>query len=135
MTGVQTCALPIYDKALTHYYRRIAAGELAVQKGYFLSEEDRAFRHYILNISCQGQTFFDPAWAAILEEWTLPVLRDLAADGIVNFDERQVSITEAGRPFLRHVCKAFDLHLLRDERNRGDAELRCGKSAIFSRAI
>jgi oxygen-independent coproporphyrinogen-3 oxidase len=71
----------------------------------------------------------------VLAEWTFPVLRELAADGIVELDERQVSLTEAGRPFLRHVCKAFDLHLLRDERNRGGAELRCGKSAVFSRAI
>jgi oxygen-independent coproporphyrinogen-3 oxidase len=123
------------DKIFTHYYSRITAGHLAVQKGYFLSEEDRVFRQYILDIACQGCTIFDPAWSPVLAEWTFPVLRELAADGIVELDERQVSLTEAGRPFLRHVCKAFDLHLLRDERNRGGAELRCGKSAVFSRAI
>ncbi len=123
------------DKALTHYYRRIASGQLAVQKGYFLSEEDRVFRQSILDIACQGQTVFDPYWSAVLQEWTFPVLRELAADGIVEFNDRQVILTETGRPFLRNVCKAFDLHLLRDERSRGGAELRCGKSAVFSRAI
>ncbi|HTR29580.1 MAG TPA: oxygen-independent coproporphyrinogen III oxidase [Puia sp.] len=123
------------DKVLAHYYRRISAGQPAIQKNYFLSDEDRRFRQYILDIACQGQTIFDPSSAAMLEEWTFPVLRELAADGIVELDEKGVGLTEQGRPFLRHVCKAFDLHLLRDERNRGDAELRCGKSAIFSRAI
>lgn len=123
------------EKALAHYYRRIAAGQLAVHKGYFQTGEDRAFRQHILDIACQGHTILDPAWSDLLQELTLPVLQELAADGIVEIGEGQVWITEQGRPFLRHVCKAFDLHLLRDQRNRGNAELRCGKSAIFSRAI
>ncbi|HLX67021.1 MAG TPA: hypothetical protein VKR41_08485, partial [Puia sp.] len=123
------------DKVLALYYRRIAAGQLAIQKGYFLSEEDRVFRQYILDIACQGYTVFDPAWTSVLNEWTLPELRKLAVDGIVELNDRQVSLTETGRPFLRHVCKAFDLHLLRNERNHGGTELRCGKSAIFSRGI
>ena len=123
------------DKVLAHYYRRIAAGQLAVQKGHFLTDEDRVFRRHILDIACQGQTIFDTAWSAVLQEWTFPVLGELAVDGIVELDDEHVRLTEAGRPFLRHVCKAFDLHLLRDGRNRGGAELRCGRSAVFSRAI
>ena len=123
------------DKTLANYYRRIGTGELAVQKGYFLDEEDRVFRKHILDIACQGHTQVDPAWSELLEEWTFPVLRDLAADGIVRIEGSRISLADAGRPYLRHVCKAFDLHLLRDERLRGNTALRCGKSAIFSRAI
>ena len=41
-------------KALSEYYESIAKDEIPVQRGYFLSEEDRHFRHYILDISCLG---------------------------------------------------------------------------------
>ncbi|HEV3326207.1 MAG TPA: oxygen-independent coproporphyrinogen III oxidase [Puia sp.] len=123
------------DKAVAGYYRSIAEGELPVKKGYFLSTEDKVFRRHILDIACKGYTAFDAAWAAVLEEWTLPRLRDLATDGLVALDEKGVGLTEAGRPFLRHVCKAFDLHLLRSEWLRGDEGIRCGKSLQFSSAI
>jgi oxygen-independent coproporphyrinogen-3 oxidase len=118
------------DKTLTGYYRSVGEGELAVQKGFFLSPEDQVFRWHILDIACKGYTVFDSAWTAVLEEWTMPRLRELEADGLVDLGEKGVNLTEEGRPFLRHACKAFDLHLLRDERNRGDAAIRCGKSAL-----
>ncbi len=101
------------DKTLGGYYRSIGEGKLAVKKGYFLSEEDKEFRRHILDIACKGSTVLDPAWTPVLEEWTLPQLRELAADGLVIIDEASVAVTKAGRPFLRHICKAFDLHLLR----------------------
>ncbi len=50
------------------------------------------------------------------EEWTLPRLREMEKDELVFLDEKAVVLLEAGRPFLRQVCKAFDLHLLRNER-------------------
>lgn len=123
------------DKSLATYYRTIREGELAVKKGYFLNEEDKLFRRHVLDIACKGYTVFDQTWTAVLEEWTLPRLRALAADGLVALDEKGVCLTEAGWPFLRHVCKAFDLHLLRDERHRGDAVIRCGKSALSGEPV
>jgi oxygen-independent coproporphyrinogen-3 oxidase len=125
------------DKTLTGYYRSIREGGLAVCKGIFLSEEDRVFRRHILDIACKGYTLFEDRWSAVLEEWTLPALRELEKDGLVYLDEKGVNLTEMGRPFLRNICKAFDLHLLRDEKSRGDATIRCGKSALpkFSNAI
>ncbi len=117
------------DKTLGGYYQSIHDGALAVRKGYFLNEEDRIFRRHILDIACKGYTVFDPAWSAVLNEWTMPLLRDLERDGLVRIGETGVHLTKAGRPFLRQVCKAFDLHLLRDERARGEGIVCCGKSA------
>jgi oxygen-independent coproporphyrinogen-3 oxidase len=112
-------------KSLTEYYRTIAAGVPAIRKGYFLQEEDMVFRRHILDIACIGQTSLLPAWSTLLEEWTIPQLRALEQDGLVSLHENEVRLTEAGRPFLRHVCKAFDLHLLRSERARGNATGIC----------
>jgi oxygen-independent coproporphyrinogen-3 oxidase len=125
------------DKSLEGYYRSVRAGNSPVRRGYFLTDGDRVFRKHILDIACVGRTVLDATRAAIYEEWTFPVLRTLAADGLVAFDKDEVRLTEAGRPFLRHICKAFDLHLLFDERVHAD--IACGKSAIhkntFSKAI
>jgi oxygen-independent coproporphyrinogen-3 oxidase len=129
------------DKTLGGYYRTIREGALPVTRGYFLTDEDRIFRRHILDIACKGATEFGGSPMPLLKEWTLPRLRELEADGLVVLEQDRVSLTEKGRPFLRHVCKAFDLHLLRDEWMRGDAAIHCGRSAaggttpLFSNAI
>ena len=128
------------DKTLGGYYQSVRAGELAIRKGHFLNEEDRVFGRHILDIACKGFTVFEKSWSHVLEEWTLPRLRELEKDGLVYLDVKGVILLKAGQPFLRHVCKAFDLHLLRDEKARGEGIIRCGKSAsdqlpIFSNAI
>lgn len=99
-------------KSLREYYRSIASGKPAIRKGYFLTPEDRAFRQHILDIACKGRTTLDHTWETQLSEWTLPALRDLEEDGLVRVQGDEVSLTKEGQPFLRHVCKAFDLHLL-----------------------
>jgi len=105
-------------KSLQEYYRTIASGKHAIRKGYFLLEEDKAFKQHILDIACKGHTTLDRTWDAQLKEWTLPVLRDLEQDGLVRVAGDEVSLTKEGQPFLRHVCKAFDLHLLRGNLTR-----------------
>jgi len=47
-------------KTLHEYYESIEKNELPVFRGYFLNEEDIAFRKYILNIVCKGFTKIDP---------------------------------------------------------------------------
>jgi oxygen-independent coproporphyrinogen-3 oxidase len=126
------------NKKLADYYRVIRSGELAVTKGYFLSEDDQAFRGHILDIACKGHTAFGIAWKDILEEWTLPKLWELEKDGLLRMDSKGVWLTELGRPFLRHVCKAFDIHLLQDEWSRGNGAISCSRTAgapLFSNAI
>ncbi|HVS95610.1 MAG TPA: oxygen-independent coproporphyrinogen III oxidase [Puia sp.] len=118
------------DKRLSGYCRSVAAGNLPLTKGYFLTGEDLVFRRCILDIACKGATKFDPAVAALLKEWTLPRLLELEKDGLVVVDDAGVSLTTKGRPFLRLVCKAFDLHLLREERLRAGLPL-CGYSSAI----
>ncbi len=101
------------EKTLGGYYKSIHSGSLAVHKGYFLDREDALFRRYILNIACQGRTFLYDSHFAALEQWTLPMLRELQKDGLVNLDADCIEVTPIGRHFIRNICKAFDLHLLR----------------------
>ena len=102
-------------KTLHDYYQSVNNNEFAVSKGYFLNEEDSAFRQYILNISCNAKTSFYPQHKDLLQEYTFPELRKLEADGLIEFDETGLTVTGLGRNFIRNICKAFDLHLLRKE--------------------
>ena len=91
-----------------------------------LSEEDIAFKNYILDISCKGETSFKEENLAHLQAYTFPKLRALAEDGLVEWNEKGVSLTAQGHYFIRPVCSAFDLYL------QGGAS---GGKQIFSKAI
>ena len=101
------------DKTIHGYYQHINNNILPVQKGYFLSEEDTRFKKYILDLSCQSKTLLNPADAEPLKLYTFPALKKLEADKLIVWENDEVLITEKGRSFIRNICSAFDLHLLR----------------------
>ncbi|MFI5133654.1 MAG: oxygen-independent coproporphyrinogen III oxidase [Chitinophagales bacterium] len=102
-------------KNLHEYYEAINKGELPVYRGYFLTDEDVAFRKYILDISCRNATVFNPADLPILKEFTFPELAKLKNDGLIDWDENEITVTSTGRHFIRNICRAFDLYLLRNQ--------------------
>lgn len=115
------------EKTLHNYYQRISGNELAIAKGCYLNEEDIAFKSYIRNISCSGHTLLRPEDLPVLREFTFPELEELEKDGLVKWDENEVTITPAGKNFIRNICKAFDLFLLRKKTEN--------KNPLFSKAI
>jgi oxygen-independent coproporphyrinogen-3 oxidase len=102
-------------KSLHDYYEQVQKNELPVEKGYFLSREDEIFRKYIQDISCRGEAHFDASDLNLLKEYTFPELEKLEQDGLIRFNHKQVRVTELGRNFIRNICKAFDLHLLKQK--------------------
>jgi oxygen-independent coproporphyrinogen-3 oxidase len=115
------------EKALHNYYQLINNNQLALTKGYFMSDEDVAFREYILNISCMGYTALNAQHLPTLRKFTFHELEKLASDSLVEWSEQEVRVTPLGRNFIRNICKAFDLHLLRSEKE--------SESLLFSKAI
>lgn len=114
-------------KTLHDYYEAVNNGELAIRRGYFLSEEDVAFRKYILDISCKGTTVFNPADLSLLRMHTFPQLSELKKDGLIEYDDLMLKLTDKGHFFLRNICSAFDLHLKKDKIHSGQM--------LFSKAI
>ncbi len=113
-------------KSLHDYYKIIERGELPVEKGYFLTREDEIFRNYIQDISCRGKTYFNPRHLELLMEYTFPELAKLQSDGLVIYDKRQVLVTEQGKNFIRNICRAFDMHLLK--KKSGSESFRYSKA-------
>ena len=48
-----------------------------------------------------------------------PELEKLKADGLVEWNEKEVIVTSSGRHFLRNISSAFDLYL---QRNRQETK-------------
>ena len=42
-------------------------------------------------------------------------LAEMIQDGLVEVNEENIIVSEAGRPFVRNVCMAFDLRMLRNK--------------------
>jgi oxygen-independent coproporphyrinogen-3 oxidase len=114
-------------KTLHDYYMSVEKGELPVQRGYFLTDEDVAFRHYISDISCQGKTSFQKNHLPLLQEYSFPELRKLEEDNLVDWNEDSLMVTELGQHFIRNICRAFDLHLLKNQKKT--------ETPVFSKAI
>lgn len=103
------------DKTLHNYYASINEGKFAINRGFFLDEEDIVFRKYIKDISCKGFTTFHPEHLPLLKEFSFPQLELLAADGLVKYDDKQLELTPEGHYFIRNICAAFDLYLQKDK--------------------
>ncbi|MCU4161929.1 oxygen-independent coproporphyrinogen III oxidase [Acidiphilium sp. AL] len=98
------------------YLASIEKAGFAIARGLALTEEDGLRRAIIERIMCDlavdvarlaknaGVDFatFDDVW---------PKLESLAMDGLIRRDGSVISVTEAGRPFLRHVASCFDAYL------------------------
>jgi oxygen-independent coproporphyrinogen III oxidase len=115
------------SKTIHNYYNHIKNGRLAVEKGFFLSDEDVRFGRYILDISCRGTTKFLPEDMETINAYCVPALKKLEADELLTLTDKDVKITLLGKSFIRNICSAFDLYL---RRNKAGEEKK-----LFSKAI
>jgi oxygen-independent coproporphyrinogen-3 oxidase len=98
------------------YRDAIEAGTPPVARGLALTEDDRLRGAAIEQLMC----FLEVDLGAIAHGFEadprvfagdLATLEEMAADGLVEIDGWRVRVTEAGRPFLRTACAAFDSYL------------------------
>ena len=101
-------------KNLEDYYQMLEWDKLPIFKGHSLTNEDLIIRKHILNLMCQFKTnwgeesnYFNEIPEVIIN------LNELENDGLVIISSNGIQITEAGKPFVRNVCMAFDLLLKR----------------------
>ncbi|QSW89728.1 oxygen-independent coproporphyrinogen III oxidase [Flavobacterium endoglycinae] len=101
-------------KNLEDYYQILEWNQLPVVKGHILDEEDLIIRKHILNLTCELETSWnnETGYFEELPEVLLS-LKEIENDELIIIGENSIKITEAGRPFVRNICMAFDLHLKR----------------------
>ena len=96
------------------YYQMLEWNQLPILRGHLLTDEDLIIRKHILNLMCQFETswqdkamYFDEIPEVLLQ------LKEMENDGLVQFVNNGLKVTEAGKPFVRNICMAFDLRLKR----------------------
>ncbi|MEL6339822.1 MAG: oxygen-independent coproporphyrinogen III oxidase [Myxococcota bacterium] len=101
-------------KRLSSYTEAIESGGLATDFGYVRSAEDEARRTLIVQLMCRLKLDFDTlplleqSVALQVRKTHSETLEAFASHGLIKFTDRQLRVTERGRPFLRHVASCFD---------------------------
>jgi oxygen-independent coproporphyrinogen-3 oxidase len=101
-------------KNLEDYYQILEWDKLPVYRGHLLTDEDLIIRKHILNLMCQfetswhnNETYFKEIPQVLLQ------LREMENDGLLIFGEKSLKVTDVGKPYVRNICMAFDLRLIR----------------------
>ncbi len=110
----------VNDGDIKAYGEAIAAGEFATRRGIAVSVADKARRAIIERLMCDLRV--DVAATAALHGVDIsdlradyPRLADMVEDGLLVLEGDVVAVTEAGRPFVRSACAAFDRYLVEGE--------------------
>lgn len=103
-------------KSIEDYLQLIEWNALPLLRGHILSDEDLIIRRHILNLMCNFETSWDDSdWSKTHIPPILLSLQEMQSDGLIQISESSLRVTEAGKPFVRNVCMAFDLLLQRDK--------------------
>lgn len=101
-------------KTIEDYYQLLEWDKLPVVKGHILTEEDLIIRKHILNLMCNFETTWSEESGYFNEiPEVLVQLKEMENDGLLTIENQKINVTEAGKPFVRNICMAFDLHLKR----------------------
>lgn len=104
-------------KVLDRYYAELDAGRLPVERGIVLSDEDILRRTIIMRLMCDMELDFEHISRITgihFKRMFAPEMErmdEFLADGLVRLDDRRLSITDAGRLFVRNIAMMFDAHL------------------------
>ena len=106
------------SKDVASYYAAIAQQQLAVERGFVLSADDRLRAALISQLICH----FELDIAAFSQQWQLPsfwqyfdsalsLLKPFMEDGLVEVYAERIRVTDAGRLWVRSICACFDAYL------------------------
>ncbi len=102
------------EKTIEDYYTHLAEDQLPIFRGHVLTPEDLIIRRHILNLMCQFTTSWKDKSLDFPElPSVLASLEEMQDDGLLTIQDDTITVTEKGKPFVRNICMAFDLRLIR----------------------
>ncbi|MCB9335295.1 MAG: oxygen-independent coproporphyrinogen III oxidase [Flavobacteriales bacterium] len=103
-------------KTVEEYQEIVNQGKIPIFRGHLLNEEDLIIRQHILNIMCHFETSWENDKMKFPElPECIDRLREMEQDGLVILSEKGLKLPDQARPFVRNVCMAFDLRLIRNK--------------------
>ena len=101
-------------KGVEEYQHLVSNDLIPIFRGHILTNEDQVIRRHILNLMCRFRTSWNNTEERFeLLDQVLERLGEMESDGLVKIQPDSLEVTEQGRPFIRNICMAFDLHLHR----------------------
>jgi len=102
------------EKKIEDYYQILEWDKLPIFRGHLLTDEDLIIRKHILNLMCEFSTSWTDASTYFKEiPEVLIQLKEMEKDGLLEMNKDSLKVTESGKPYIRNICMAFDLHLKR----------------------
>lgn len=103
-------------KSLEDYYQLLEWNKLPLMKGHILTAEDLTIRQHILNLMCDFETSWEKEESYFYElPEVLAQLEEMKNDGLLQVKDSKMTVTEAGKVFVRNICMAFDLRMKRQK--------------------
>ena len=101
-------------KTVKEYEALLSQNHWPFLKGHLLHKEDLVLRKHILNLMCN----FSTEWSKQDDycehiPQALEKLKEAEADGLIRYTQHGIEVTNAGIPFVRNICMAFDARLMR----------------------
>lgn len=113
-------------KNISSYLKSINQNKFAIEKVYFLSDDEKITRKIINELMCNFYLSFDK----ISEHYKTPLNRiqnfsaelmnqldEFKNEGLIEFNNKEVSITETGKLFIRNIAAAFDPKMQNTDKN------------------
>jgi len=113
------------EKVVEKYKETVESGDLALNKGHFLTSEDRIIRQFIIDIACTGEARWHN-YPQLLDFNMNIALLTMAQEGLIQLYATGLRVTPLGMAFLRNICMVFDKRLA----DRGEMT-----NQLFSKAI
>ena len=104
------------QKDLKEYYTAVDTNGIALHKGLAMSEEDCLRRDVIKQLICNFKLAYAPLEKQYNIEFKqhfaedLALLAPLAADGLLDIGEAQITVSAKGRLLIRNICLCFDTY-------------------------
>lgn len=80
-----------------------------------MDETDLVFKQNILKPICKGHATFGDKFYCLLNEYSMPLLQDMAEDGLLEPTDHSITVTKLGFHFVRNTYRAFDIKWLTAE--------------------
>jgi oxygen-independent coproporphyrinogen-3 oxidase len=104
-------------KVLPEYYNLLSQGQLPIERGKVLSEDDIIRQWVIRSLMCHfeiNKKLFQSQFRASFDEYfkdEASHIQNCVEDGLVTEKEDKIVVTDIGKIFIRNVCMGFDWYL------------------------
>jgi oxygen-independent coproporphyrinogen-3 oxidase len=103
-------------KSVEEYQRVVHEGKFPIMRGHLLTNEDLSARKHILNLMCRHESDIDTHFLEEAEHFRFSSqMSEFVKDGLAEMTGNRISITPAGKSFIRNICLAFDQRYWRKE--------------------